>query len=56
MSKVKETAEVFNWRITLQYPRIFRADSKVLFCLAFHTEIEDRHIFQIKQHMITAKP
>lgn len=55
MPKVKENASDFNRRMTIKYPRVFRAYNTVLFCLKCDKEIKASQLFQVKQHLETAK-
>lgn len=56
MPKVyKETTKSFLSRMTALYPKDFRADESVLFCLQCEVPIKATQIFQVKQHVVTQK-
>lgn len=55
MPKVKETQSAFNRRMVDNHPRIFRCDGSVLFCLLCDTVVSANQLFQVKQHLKTAK-
>lgn len=55
MPKVKETQSAFNQRMIKNNPGIFRCDSSVLFCLSCDSVVTASQVFQVKQHLQTAK-
>ena len=56
MPKVfKESTKSFLSRMSELYPKDFRADESVLFCLQCEVKIKATQIFQLKQHLLTQK-
>lgn len=51
----KESLSSFYLRVVNEYPKEFRCDKSVLFCLLCDTEISAKQIFQVKQHRDTKK-
>lgn len=55
MPKEKETQREFNFRIVRQFPKVFRADENVLFCLLCDCNVPTKKLFGVKQHIETSK-
>lgn len=55
MPKEKESLSSFYLRVVKEYPKEFRCDKSVLFCLLCDTEVAAKQIFQVKQHRETKK-
>lgn len=55
MPKTKEDLGTFFRRILKEFPNIFRTNGKILFCKICDNEISAKQIFQVKQHLQTAK-
>lgn len=55
MPKSKETTSSFCRRMSTEFPKVFRTDGSVLFCLACDTNVSAKQRFQVKQHVETNK-
>lgn len=56
MPKVsKESVPAFLKRMVQEFPRTFRADDVVLFCLCCEGSVNATQLFQVKQHIATQK-
>lgn len=55
MPKEKESAGEFKSRVIQQFPGVFRADRMVLFCTYCNCSVAATKIFNVKQHLETAK-
>lgn len=51
----KETQIEFNQRMLLSYPKVFRADQSVLYCLLCDCKVSAKKLFQVKQHIDSDK-
>lgn len=51
----KETLREFTLRMAQLYPKVFRADNTVLFCVVCDCKVEGNKIFSVKQHLNTSK-
>lgn len=51
----KETKQEFNARIVKDYPGVFKADCSVLFCVLCNCTISGCKVFNVQQHLGTAK-
>lgn len=54
MPKTKENRQGFLRRVTEKYPKVFRADNSVLFCLVCDTTVNADQIFLVNQHLGTS--
>lgn len=51
----KESLAGFYARVAAEYPGVFRNDNTVLFCLYCNQQVAASKLFQVKQHLSTAK-
>lgn len=51
----KETHSEFILRVKESYPKVFQIDKSVLFCLFCDREVAAKKLFQVKQHIASAK-
>lgn len=49
----KESTRAFLERMVREYPRTFRADQSVLYCLPCEVKVNATQVFQVKQHIAT---
>lgn len=55
MPPYKQSVEAFNRRIVKDFPSVFRCDEKILFCRMCDIVVNAKQLFQVKQHLETAK-